>query len=80
MQQVTPEIVSAFERRLNLAKVPPDQHLTYYKWLNFYFLFCQKFGYSPGVPTSARVGNPSELLTIPQNPLSRLILDQLMLL
>ncbi len=51
-QQVPPEIACSFERRLNQAKVPAAQHPGDCPWLNLYFLFCQKFGYSPAVVTS----------------------------
>src|SRR5262245_31258121 len=52
MQQLNPEIQAAFERRLNQANVPAPLRPAYHKWLRFYLLFCEKFLYSPGTPTS----------------------------
>ena len=52
MQQVSPDIWAAFERRLDQAQVPPGQRPDYLKWVRFYFDFCSKYGHSPALPTS----------------------------
>jgi len=52
MQPLSPQIVEVFQQRLHQAQVPPHLHSIYQKWLRFYFLFCHKFKYSPGAPTT----------------------------
>ena len=52
MQQVSPDIWAAFERRLDQAQVPAGQRPGYLKWVRFYFDFCSKYGHSPALPTS----------------------------
>ena len=52
MQQVSPDIWAAFERRLDQAQVPAGQRPDYLKWVRFYFDFCSKYGHSPSLPTS----------------------------
>jgi hypothetical protein len=37
MQQVPAEISTAFERRLDRARVPAPQRPDYHKWVRFYF-------------------------------------------
>ena len=49
---VSPELKAAYERRLDLAKVPAAQRPDYHKWVRFFLCFCQKFGYGPNLPTS----------------------------
>ena len=52
MQQVSPDIWAAFERRLDQAQVPAGQRPDYLNWVRFYFDFCSKYGHSPALPTS----------------------------
>jgi hypothetical protein len=47
MQKVAQETVLAYERRLDLAKVPPAQRPHYHKWTRFYLDFCHKYAHPP---------------------------------
>lgn len=52
MQDFSAQLVAAFERSLDRGKVPPNLRQEYHKWLRFYLMFCQKYAYSPALPTS----------------------------
>ena len=52
MQEFRSTIPADFERKLQLARVPELIRPQYRKWLRFYFLFCEKFGYQPCIRTS----------------------------
>ncbi len=52
MQQVAPETVVAYERRLEQANVPALQRPQYHKWTRFYLDFCHKYGLAARSPTS----------------------------
>jgi len=51
MKELPAEWVSTFERRLNQAQVPPTLRPAYYKWVNLYLSFCQRFSYPATAPT-----------------------------
>ena len=52
MQQVPAEISTAFERRLDRARVPAPQRPDYHKWVRFYFHFCYKYSQPPASPNT----------------------------
>ena len=52
MPLVSPELKAAYERRLDLAKVPAAQRADYHKGVRFFLYFCQKFAHGPNLPTS----------------------------
>jgi hypothetical protein len=53
MQQVPAEISTAFERRLDRARVPAPQCPDYHKWVRFCFDFCYQYGHLQTVPSAA---------------------------
>ena len=71
MPLLSPELKAAYERRLDLARVPAAQRADYHKWVRFYLYFCQKFGFSPNLPTSR--GPFLNKLTSVQEPVDHVV-------
>jgi integron integrase len=52
MKNIPEDIAAIFSKRMEIARIPPEERRQYLKWLRYYLDFCEKYNHLPTDPDS----------------------------